>query len=220
MGHYSAVRRAFAVLALLASAMPALAAFEIRFDRLLLEAALSIGQSRVPTVHTRFHEPYRIKVSAAPVDFVEIVTPFRKVVLAAESAQRTGGSLYGLRAAQETAGAGNDAAVYVELTFHPHNTFVGVPDYKVALRHDESDVSPASIERIPRSGPRVEGIPSISPPVPGGLIRPKGSQPVTGGTLIAHFATGTLNPQGTYDVRVLDGASVLATARVDFAKLR
>ena len=220
MGHYSAVRRASAVLALLASAVPASTAFELRFDRPVLEAALSIGQSRVQTVHTRFHEPYRIKVAAAPVDFVEIVTPFRKVVLAAESAWRTAGSLYGLRAAQETLGAGDEVAVYVEMTFHPHNTFIGMPDYRIALGQDGNDVLPASIERIPRSGPRLEDVPSISLPVPGGVVTPKRSQPVTGGTLIAHFATGILDAQGIYEVRVLDGAKALGTARVDFSKLR
>ena len=44
--------------------------------------------------------------------------------------------------------------------------------------------------------------------------------PVTGGTIVATFAIGTLNAAGVYDVVVSEMGKELARARVNFAGLR
>ncbi len=60
------------------------------------------------------------------MDFVDVVTPFRRVVMAAESRARQGDHRFGQRDALEllprsTAGT---STIRAEFTFHPLNTFV------------------------------------------------------------------------------------------------
>jgi hypothetical protein len=84
------------------------AAADVRLDRRALEEALAIGQSRIEGVRTRFHEPYRVIVGAPPVDYLDVVTSFRAVVLAAQARARAGDRQFGLRQAQETYGQTTD----------------------------------------------------------------------------------------------------------------
>lgn len=212
--------RKVALIAVLAVGRSGISAFETGLDRRALEDALSIGQSRVDTIRSRFHQPYRLLVGVAPIDFVDVVTPFRKVVLAAETNAKAGGRQFGLKDAQQTLGDGTALALHVELTFHPFNTFIGVPGYTVALAAGPQVLSATSLDRIPRFGPRVEGVPVPATPSAGSLVLPPGSQPLTGGTLIARFSTTDLDPRGVYEMRVLDGTMVIGRAKIDFARLR
>jgi hypothetical protein len=163
---------------------------DVELDRRALEEALAIGQSPIEGVRTRFHEPYRVTVGAPPVDYLDVVTPFRAVVLAAQARARAGDPQFGLRQALETyAQAVDETVVYIELTFHPHNTFVGIPDYGITLEAGSVTFEPVSIGRIPRFGPRVGGYPLPSTPRgkdgPAGPIRPRrpGSDRATGPSL-------------------------------------
>lgn len=197
-------------------------AFDTALDRRALEEAISIGQSRIDSIRTRFHLPYRIPVGVAPLDFIEVITPFRKVVLSAEMRARAGDRSYGLKEAQEAAGR-PELTLHVELTFHPLNTFITVPGYLVSLSAGAAaapPIQPLSIDRIPRFGPRLEGLPFPTTPSSGALILPGGSQPLMGATLIARFSDAALDARGVYEVRVLDGANVLGKAKIDFGRLR
>ena len=209
-----------ALTAVLAAHLSGLTAFETALDRRALEEAVSIGLSTVEGVRTRFHHPYRVIVGAAPLDFVDVVTPLRKVVLAAEAQARAGSRRFGMREAQEALGDGTELTLYLELTFHPLNTFLGVPDYQAVLVEGQQTVAPESVDRIPRFGPRVEGAPPPATPVAGALLAPRGSQPMTGGTLVARFLATKIKPDGVYEVRVLEGQVLLAKGRIDFARLR
>src|SRR4029453_14034876 len=97
-----------------------------------LADAIELGQSRIDDVRSRFHAAYHIEVMQPPVDYIEVVTPFRRIALDAETHTRAGERLYGQREALATLGD-NPARVdvIVELTFHPLNNFVGVPSYTV-----------------------------------------------------------------------------------------
>jgi hypothetical protein len=221
--------RRFSLLAFvaIACAVP-LAAFERPLDRRALEEALNIGQTGIEQIRTRFHAAYRFEAAGrAPVDYVEIVTPFRSVVLAAETRYRIGDRAFGLREAQEVANAaGDEVRANVELTFHPHNTFIFVPEYDVWLATPNGPVAEAQpalvIDRLPRYGPRLEGF-SI-PMHPTSPVRPGKSQPLTGGVLVSHFDATKLDPRGVYDVVVGESEDKkpkeLARVRVDFARLR
>ena len=82
---------------------------------------------------------------------------------------------------------GHQLDVYVELTFHPLNTYIGVP--RVHGADDIGDGStrwPTSIDRLSRWTPRLEGLPPAVP-TPGGIPGAPRSQPLLGGTLIAGF---------------------------------
>src|SRR5512139_2926467 len=80
---------AAAALALFLLLEPAARAFELTLDTRALDDAIRIGLSRLESDRTTFHQPYRIEVGRAPVDWIDIITPFRRVVLEAET--RTAG---------------------------------------------------------------------------------------------------------------------------------
>ena len=62
------------------------------------------------------------------MDYLEIVTPFRRIVLAAQARAGAGDRRFGQREALEIeAAAPGQIDLYAELTFHPLNTFVLVP---------------------------------------------------------------------------------------------
>lgn len=211
---------------LLAVVLPIAAAAALGYEAVLdsrtLDEAIAIGQSRVESVRARFQQAYRTQVNQPPVDYIEIITPFRRVELASEEA-RTSVRRFGQREARTLlAAARGDVELVVEFTFHPHNTYLGVPSYDVALEAVAAatpPVRPRSVDRSPRHGARVQGLPSPypAPPVPG---VPLGSGPLLGGTVTAAFDGGLLDPEGTYDVVVSDAGRLVARARVSFARLR
>lgn len=185
-----------------------------------IEEAIRLGQTRIVADRTRFHAPYRILVTQAPVDYLDVVTPFRRVVLAADERARLGDRTFGQRQAIELLGTANGRFdVDVELTFHPLNTFVGMPAYDVALFRAGTRIRPTVLDRVPRFGARVNDLPS-SVPVTGGLIATGRSQPLLGGTLIAQFDGDAIEAKGTMDVVIADGDKELARATIDFARLR
>jgi hypothetical protein len=110
--------------------------------------------------------------------------------------------------------------VYIELTFHPHSRFVGIPDYGITLEAGSVTFEPVSIGRIPRFGPRVGGYPLPSTSSDGAFILPGGSQPLTGGTLVCRLPGARTDPQGRYDLVVLDRTRQLARVSLDLGRLR
>ena len=72
----------------------ALAGFEQTLDRRLIDEAIGVGRSGIEAVRTQYHEPYRIQVARPPIDYIDIVTPFRRVALLAEERARAGGRLF------------------------------------------------------------------------------------------------------------------------------
>jgi hypothetical protein len=192
-------------------------AFDLTLDRFGIEQAIRYGQSRDDRERTRFHAPYRLVLAKAPVDYIDVITPFRRVALAAEQQTRVGTS-FGQRQALEVLGTRpRQLELLVELTFHPMNVHVGVPDYTVRLHPATgSPVDPMTLERVPRFGPRVEGAP-LPPP---GTVLPRGNEPMLGGTIIAIFDGGTLSPASTYDVVVAEKGKEIARGKVELGKLR
>jgi hypothetical protein len=174
-----------------------------------------------PAARTTFHASYRLEVGRPPVDSIAIVTPFRRVVIEAELRRTMGGRTLTQREGLAIAAEANAVLeAYVELTFHPLNTFVRVPEYDVLLEAKTATnalVRPRDVGRVPRFGPRLQGAPL---PVPTGPPVVQGSEPLTGGTLVAVFNREALDRNGTYDVVVRDGADTLARRVVNLATLR
>ena len=198
-----------------------LPAVQMMLDPRAVGEAIAIGQTRVDADRARFHGPYRLPVNKAPIDFIEVVTPFRRVALHAQSRARIGDRSFGQRQALELLNASPVALdVWVELTFHPQNNYIGVPGYEVTMiGAGGARIPPRSVERVPRYGPRVDGEP-LRIPVPGGIVLPGGSQPLLGGTVMAQFDGRSLNDSGAYDVVIVEGRNELARVRVNLAKLR
>ncbi|MBI2186998.1 MAG: hypothetical protein HYU37_07710 [Acidobacteria bacterium] len=199
----------------------AAAAYDTTLGPQAIAEAIRIGESRIDRVHVDYHRPYRIDVRRPPVDYVELVTPFRRVVLASEERLRQGGRSFRQQEAQAVAAArGNPLEVFVELTFHPQNAYVGVPPYEVRLMHGspETALLPQRLQRVPRSGPRLETGPTRSP-YPAAPWLADG-QPVLGGTVIASFDAARLDDRARYDVVIVEKGKELARASVDLASLR
>jgi hypothetical protein len=218
----------FAILSVVAASTLTALAMESMADPQAIQDAISIGQSTFPADRTRFHTPYRVTIGKSPVDYLEIVTPFRRVELAAEERAAQGDRRFGQRQAREVLSASPDEIdINVELTFHPLNTYVGVPDYIVTLTGGGSSAVIESLrsERFPRFGTRVDG-PFVLHPTPAAPVTKKGAQaqPVLGGRVIAYFDARALSVSGSYDVVIAErgsqGATEIARARMDLSKMR
>jgi len=197
----------------------------VPLDRRAIDDALGIANSSLESTHRRYHGDYRFPVNQAPVDFVSVVTPFRRLVLTAETAERLGHRMFGQREALAALQPDPDRfEVFVELTLHPHNTFVGVPGYTIELEPvslQGSPVAPLEIERHPRFGPRFDDTWYPFPyPFSTASNVPTGSEPLRGGTLLARFAGAQIDAKGAYHLVIRDGKKELGRTRIDLALLR
>src|SRR5688572_13354250 len=176
--------------AALAAAGTRIAAVDLRLDAATIAQAVSLGQTSIARDLTRFHQPYRLDVSRPPVDYVEVVTPYRRIVLAAQAQARAGNRRWGQRQAIELEAASpGQVDLYAELTFHPLNSMVMVPLYRMRVLLASGGVmEPRNSSSMPRYGPRVDGglIPYTPTPLPGGAVRGR-SEPMLGATIVASF---------------------------------
>jgi len=209
------------VVPVLVAMAAAVTAFEPSLDPRSLSDAIDLGQSRIDDVRSRFHAVYHVDVMQPPVDYIEVVTPFRRIALDAEAHTRAGERLYGQREALATLGDNPSRLdVIVELTFHPLNNYVGVPAFTVVLVPPGGKaIEPRTISRVPRFGPRVSGRP-LPYPYMTSSAAPQGSQPLLGGSIIAAFDGTALDARGAYVTVIRDSGKDVAKATVDLARLR
>lgn len=197
-------------------------AFDLELSPDALSQAIATGQTGLEARRAEFHRPYRVSIGQPPLDYIDVVTPFRRVVLAAEARLLSGERLFGQRDALSTLGDYPEQLdLRLELTFHPLNTFVGMPAYEVGLIRtaDQRPVSPRGVERIPRFGPRVNGQAPTSPTQAVGLARGQ-AQPLLGGTILAAFDGRLLDRAGIYEVVITQDRKTLARGQIDFSALR
>src|SRR5687768_1309145 len=91
--------RIAAVLVMLAVSWTAPRAVETKLDLRAIEEALALGRTSIPVERRRFHDPYRVYVARAPVDYLEVITPFRRIVIAAQGRAAIGDRGFGQRQA-------------------------------------------------------------------------------------------------------------------------
>ena len=196
-------------------------AMQPTLDRRGIEEAIQSGQSRLDAERGRFHAVYRITVSRPPVDWIDVITPYYRVALAAEARARLGDRTFGQREASAALNlAPNLVELVVEMTFHPLNTFVGVPAYDVTLVGAPSKpVKAQYINRIPRFGPRVDlGGPTLPNPNAAPILG--SGQSMLGGTMVAQFPVEALDPNGRYDIVIADGGKEMIRAGLELGKMR
>lgn len=207
-----------AVLVALVASHVTTGAVQTQIDYDAIDEALALAQRGSDTARARFHDAYRLITARAPIDYLEVVSPFRRIVIAAQQQAEAGNRSFGQRQALETLrNAGPQLDVYVEMTFNPLNTYIGVPDYDVVLVGRNARVRPRSLDRLSRWTPRVDGLPAA---VPSGGSGPPRGRPILGATLIARFDLQSIDPEGSYDVIVSERGDALATVRLDLGKLR
>ena len=224
--HAEVVRTVPRILCGVILATGAVSGFERSLDLPLINAATAIGESRVESVRTQYHRPYHLLVARPPIDYIDVVTPFRRIVLIAEDRARIGNRPLGQRETLAAAGVRVGLVEFViELTFHPLNAYVSVPLYEVELAAPQpttpprpARILPAQVIRTPRFGARVDGTPPLAPNIP--LNVPGTSEPMLGGTVIAGFDALGLEPAGVYEVVVKDQGKELARVRVNLGSIR
>src|SRR5436190_7255404 len=155
--------------------------------------AVTIGQSALDRGRPAFHGPYRFTIGRPPLDSVDVVTPFRRVVIAAELRARVGDRRFGQREALEVAaGHPGQVSVHAEFTFHPLNTYVLVPQYRMAWMTRRGErLEPAFTESAPRYGPKTSSdvLPVPIGPAPNSALgaRPGSGLPMVGATVVSYF---------------------------------
>src|SRR4029434_9560973 len=82
--------RAAAAITCVACGVVSTDAVQLTLDRRALDEAINIGQSRIESERRRFHVPYRVRVARSPIDWIDVITPFHRVELAAEMNARSG----------------------------------------------------------------------------------------------------------------------------------
>ena len=214
-------RRLAAACCLLAVSV-SVSAIDVMLDRRAIEEAVFIGQSRFEAERNRFHAQYRARVSRPPVDWIDVITPFHRVAMAAEARARLGERTFGQREALAALkDAPNRLDILVELTFHPLNTYVGVPAYDITLSDSKGTrVKPQKVVRYPRFGPRTTTFNAPDLPIPNATPVVGNGQSMLGGTLLVQFNLNELDPSGRYDVVIAESGKELARAGFDLAKMR
>jgi hypothetical protein len=196
-------------------------AVQLTLDNRALFDAIAIGQSRLERERVAFHEPYRLRAARAPLDWIDVVTPFHRVVLAAEARARIGDRVFGQREAFAVLSeAPGQIDLVIELTFHPQNNFVGVPPYEITLiGPGGAKVQPLRADRYPRFQARV-ATPTPELPLRGGTPLSGKGDPVLGGTIVAPFNGANLNPVALYTVLMTEAGKQLARVPMYLTKLR
>lgn len=195
------------------------AAVQTDVDLLAIDEALMLIRSGSSSELARFNELYHVKVEKAPVDYLEVVTPFRRIVLTGTARATVGDRSFGQRQAIDLlAESGGRLDVYAELTLNPLNNYIGVPDYVVALINRSGTRTAASeVTRLSRWTARLPGPPAVGPFLATGI--PRGA-PLVGATIIAGFELKGLMPAGTYEVVVELGKEEVARAAVVLSGMR
>jgi hypothetical protein len=210
-----------AVATCLLCAVVSTSAMQPTLDRRGIEEAIQIGQSRLDAERARFHAIYRLTSSRPPFDWIDVITPYHRVAIAAEERARQGNRVFGQREAfAALAAAPNLLELVVELTFHPLNTFVGVPAYDVTLIGGQGKPIKAQyINRYPRFSPRTAAnVPALPNPNAAPVLGT--GQPMLGGTMVAQFTADALDANGTYDIVIADAGKEMIRLRMELAKMR
>jgi hypothetical protein len=195
-------------------------AVEFRLDRRSIEQAIYIGQGNAAE-RERAQRPYRLAINRPPLDYIDVVTPFRRLVLFAEQRRRIGDRSVGQRQAIELLGeAPGQIDLWAEFTFHPLNAFVGVPNYDIVLTTPAGlTVTPKALDRIPRFSARTETTPLPYPRQPGQQLILGTGQPMLSGTVVVSFDDTQLT-NAVYDVVVSEAGKELGRARLALPQLR
>jgi hypothetical protein len=216
-------------LLLVLAACTTLHALQLDLDPRTVVEAVALGQSALDADKVRFHRPYRLDVARPPLDSVDIVTPFRRVVVAAELRARAGDRRFGQREALALVEKfPGQVSVHAEFTFHPMNTFVLVPSYRMVwVTERGARIEPAVLDAAPRYFVRrgEDSLP-VPPEFAGRATPPRlpgRSQPMLGATVVAFFNGASLERKDD-PVRAVvieeAGQGELARLPIDLARLR
>lgn len=119
---------------------------KVQIDERTIERALALGRAG-ERERAQFHGRYVFSVTSLVVNRVEVITEFRRVMLASEEQVWFGNRQFGVREVlpllQPWRGR---VSIVAHLRFHPLNTYVEVPPYELSLG---GAIAPLETRRIP-----------------------------------------------------------------------
>ncbi len=197
-----------AVAALLLAQPPVAAVTEELTDRDIANA-LNLANAAEAT-RTLFHAPYIVPIEEETVERVEVITEFRRFVLAAEEQLELGNWMLGrggfdqkgLTLKDRLRPFGGQASIRVRLRFHPHNSYVTLPAFDILLGE------PTLVAEQAIRTPRI--IPASGDGKPRNFI--------AGATIEASFDARSIGDR-VLPVRIVSEGRELARVKVDFSRL-
>jgi hypothetical protein len=170
--------------------------------------AVGIAISTKPA-RARFHESYRIPVKDATVERVEVITEFRRFVMASEE-QALKGNWMLARGGFDSKGRTlrdilqqwrGQVSIRTSLRFHPHNAYSMLPAIDVLI--GEPSFLPLEVSRNP----------IMNTPPDGSLFAP-----MTGASVEAFFNAASFHDR-VLPVKIVFEGKELVRVPVDFSKL-
>jgi hypothetical protein len=159
---------------------------------------------------TAFHKPYITELDGPIIEQVEVITEFRRFVLAAEEQLEAGNWMMGRgstdqkgRTLKDVLGkASGQLLVRARLRFHPMNSFVNLPPFDILL--GEPTLLPIATTRVP----------NVTPASADRRTRPI----IHGATIETAFNAPSVNNR-TLPVRIISAGDEIGRVVVDFSKL-
>jgi hypothetical protein len=200
------------------------AAFDRELTDLAISDALAVARSPNEASRRAFHGNYYQSAGPPPLTSINVVTAYRRVVIAAEDRLRLGDRLWGLTAARSVASSfRNRVDIVADLNFHPQNAYATVPAIEIAaVLKDGPEITPVQISRtakyglLPASPNDVLFYPYPPPSLPAG----PGADTILGAWVVASFDALELDPKAYVVVIVREGGKDLARVAVDFGRIR
>jgi len=144
-------------LALALGTFARLCALDVSLSQQDIERALASARSS-EAERARFHSRYRFPLNDATVPQVEVITEFRRVVIAGEDRLRQGDWMFtqGTRAAEAAVRTWRgQLAIVAQLRFNPLNTYVSIPSLDIMLGDPlaEGALAPLAAHTTPQYSP-------------------------------------------------------------------
>ncbi len=206
-------------LALAAVSVPFAAAGPIQtyIDSAAVRRAIDLGRSR-SDLSRSFHDRYVIPLGDRSLERLEIITEFRRVVLAAEERSRFGDMTWGPEQAEARLRPWRGRiTLLLHVVFSPNNTYRAMPRFDIVLY-----APPASVARrgavTPRSD-RIEPIDIVETPrYVSGQPAPPGT-PILAGLVQATFNARTLDSRNVYLAGIFLEDRELRRVELDFSAI-
>ncbi len=197
-------------LAALLALQPPMAALTVELTDRDIANAINLANTAEVT-RTQFHAPYIIPFSDATIERLEVITEFRRFVLSAEEQLQLGNWMFGRGGFDQKGRTLKDvlrplagqASIRARLRFHPHNSYVALPAFDIAL--GEPTLVATQAIRTPQ----------IIPSSGDGKTRDF----LAGATIETMFDARSIGDR-TLPVSVLSEGKELARVMVDFARLQ
>jgi hypothetical protein len=143
--------RCWAIVALVASSSATAAPLNVSIARADVDRAVGIAR-KTEAERQRFHDPYFVQLGSPSVVSMEVISEFRRVVLAAEDRERSGDRSFTAAQAEEVIRPWRGRiSIIAHVKYSPLNRLISVPQYELTLAgaRGTPDLRPVDIRSKP-----------------------------------------------------------------------